>query len=366
MIKEGKFGSQEAVCLTIVAISAKVFFSSPATVAALVGTAGWYMTIISALTAAVGFFFIYKLLRRFPGRDITFIYAQSLGPVPGFLFSGILAASLMAIAVIRLAEFNEVIKIYVLPLSPNWFITGIAAVCALVLAILGLESMARFARISIYLLAFGLLAVLILGLQNYDMNNLYPFWGYGLGKTVSTGIQRSSAYGEIILLAVFAESLQGVKFIKREGWLSLLFSGLIISSSILSYTLTFPYYSAMEVAAPMYQLATLIDYGRFFQRLEAIFLFLWVLSTLLSISVIYYASVFVYCRMFGIGDKNPIALAGFAILYALALIPLDIGSVISSGVQMVRSYGAIPAFIMPLIALIAAALRRKGVRGDAP
>ncbi len=48
MIQEGKFGIAEAMWLVVFTSAAKVFFYQPATVAALVGTAGWYMTLISA------------------------------------------------------------------------------------------------------------------------------------------------------------------------------------------------------------------------------------------------------------------------------------------------------------------------------
>jgi hypothetical protein len=107
MIKEGKFGVQEAVWLTTIAISAKVFFSSPAMLTGIVGNSGWYMTIISAAIALVGFLFIYLLLKRFPKKDIVEIFDLSLGRIFGFIFSGILAVYMLFVAIIRLSEFMK-------------------------------------------------------------------------------------------------------------------------------------------------------------------------------------------------------------------------------------------------------------------
>lgn len=60
MIKEGKFGVQEAICLTWITIVSKVFFSSPAVLARLIGSTGWYATLISAAVALwVSVLFIY-------------------------------------------------------------------------------------------------------------------------------------------------------------------------------------------------------------------------------------------------------------------------------------------------------------------
>ena len=83
---EGRFGVQEATWLSATAIIAKVFFTSPAAVVSLVGPAGWYMTMGSAVIALIGFAFITRLLKRFPNRGLPEIYELALGRVKGFLF----------------------------------------------------------------------------------------------------------------------------------------------------------------------------------------------------------------------------------------------------------------------------------------
>lgn len=365
MIKEGKFGAQEAVWLTTIAISAKVFFSSPAALAGLVGNAGWYMTILSAVIALIGFLFIYLLLKRFPGKDLAEIFDLSLGRFIGFIFSGIVAMYLLFIAITRLSEFNEVMRVYVFPLSPNWYIIAFCIIGIFVLSRLGLESIARFSKLLVYLMLAGFVIVLALGMQNYHINNIYPILGYGLDKTMTMGIVRSSVYGEVIILAIFAGSFQGVKYIKKEGIISIGLSALLICVSLLAFTLTFPYYTAQEITAPMYEMASLIDYGRYLQRVEPIFLFIWIISTLISTTIVFYSFVWLYCKMCRIQDKNPIILGSAVILFAGTLMHKDIASVIFGNVRFIRSYGSIPIFILPLLALIVAVFRKKGAKENA-
>ena len=365
MIKEGKFGIQEAVWLTSTAIGAKVFFSSPATLSGLVGNAGWYMTLISAAVALIGFMFIYLLLKRFPDKDLAEIFDLSLGRFFGFLFSAILAIYLLFIAVTRLAEFTEVMKVYVFPFSPNWYIIGIFVACVYVMSRLGLESMARFAKLMIYFMMAGFVVVLLLGFQNYNINNIYPIFGSGLGKVIITGITRSSVYGEVIILAVFASSFQGVKYIKKEGIIGIVISAVTFALSIFAYTLTFPYSISQEITAPMYEMATLVDYGRFLQRVEPLFLFNWINSALISTTVIFYAFVWMFCKMFRIEDKMPVVLGGAVILYALAAMHKNIITVIAEDVQFLRSFGSLFMFGLPLITLIIALIRKKGAKQSA-
>ncbi|MFW5649578.1 MAG: GerAB/ArcD/ProY family transporter [Candidatus Alkaliphilus sp. MAG34] len=365
MIEEGKFGTQEAICLITTAIISKVFFSGPTTVVGIVGNADWYVTILSAAIAMVGFLFIYLLLKRFPGKDITEIFNLSLGHFFGFIFSGILALYMLFVSSTRLAEFSEVFKVYILPLSPNWYIIGFFIVSVFILSRLGLESIARFSKLVAYPMLIGFIIVLALSAQNYNTNNIYPVLGHGLGKTITTGIMRSSIYGEIIILAIFAKAFQGIEYIKREGIISIGLSALIISTSLLAFTLTFPYYVAQEMLGLVYRMAELIDYGPFFQRIEPITLFIWIISALISTTIVFYSFVWIFCKMFKIQDKNPVILGGAIIVYAAALIHKDIITIILKNIDFMRSLGSIVFFILPLLTLIVAAIRKKGDKRNA-
>jgi len=293
-VREGRIGLQEAICLTTLSISAKVFFTSPAMVATLVGTAGWYMTLISAAVATAGFLAICLLIRRFPDMDLAHMFEQALGRPVGFLFTGILAATLFYIAATRLSDFTEVLRTYVYSYSPSWYIFGFALACVGVMALLGLESLARFSKLIMYIMMASLFAVLVLGSENYKLYHLEPIAGYGFLNTIQAGAVRSSAYAEIILLAVFARSFQGLRFILREGLISLLLSGIIIGGCILCFSMTFTYQVAQEVTSPMYELASLIDYGRYLQRVESVFLFIWIISSMVSLSAVFYAFLFLF------------------------------------------------------------------------
>lgn len=78
----------------------------------------------------------------------------------------------------------------------------------------------------------------------------------------------------------------------------------------------------------VYRMAELIDYGPFFQRIEPITLFIWIISALISTTIVFYSFVWIFCKMFKIQDKNPVILGGAIIVYAAALIHKDIITII--------------------------------------
>lgn len=366
LIKEGKFGPQEAISLITITIVIRVFFTSPSSLARAVGTAAWYMTLISAATAALGFTFVYLLLKRFPGKNIVEIFEITLGRFLGFIFSGLLLALFLLSPATMLRDFTEVMKVYVFPLSPPSYIMGLFIIGVIFLGILGLETQARFSRLVAPILLVAFVAVLILASQNYELYRLTPILGYGIKATIYHGLTRSSGYGYVVILAVIASSLQGTKHIKKIGYISIVASGILISASFLAFTLTFPYFTAAEVTSPLYQMTALIDYGRFIQRIDPIFLIIWSISALIAVSFELYIAASIYCKMFRIQNIKPVIIPFSIIMFTIAMIPKDFGTLISGYTNLIAEYSWTVFYILPIIALIAAKLRgKKGEREHA-
>ncbi len=365
MIKEGKFGVSEAVCLTTITITAKVFYTSPSLIIDLLATSSWYMTLISVATAMVGFTFIYLLLKRFPGKNIVEIYKITFGGFVGPVFSMLLALFLLLISFATIREFTDVLGVYVMPRSSTNYLLTIFIAVAFVLCFYGLESIARVSRACGYLLLAGLGIVLILSYQNYNFDYLFPFWGYGIDKTITHGLMRSSSYGEVIILAVIASSLQGAEYIKKAGYISLGISGALIAGTLFAYTVTFPYTVGSEITSIIYELTMQIGFGRFVQRLDPIFLFVWVISSFIAVSALLYGSLSIYAKIFDIDDLRPCIMPFFIIVFCLTLLPRDIVTVVKGYIQNIRTYGWIIFFAIPLAALITAIIRRKkgGIAG---
>jgi spore germination protein KB len=365
MIKEGKIGVQEAICLTVITITVKVYFTSPAFTAKIVGTSSWYMTLISAMTAMIGFTFLYQLLKLFPGKDLVQAFELSLGRVFGFGFSLILAIFLLINTAVFTREFAEVMKVYVFPLTPQSFIISFALGAAAVACFLGLESIARVARLFGFLLLLGFLSVIILAIPKYNYYYLFPFWGHGFDKTLITGVIRSSFYGEIIILGLIAASMQGVSHIKKTGYIALVISGLITAAALMSTMMAFNYATAQEIVSRLYVLTRIVQIGDFLQRLDPIFLFTWSIGSLIYISIMTYCTLTSYCKAFKIQDIRPLIMPLVIIVFAVSMVPKSLTEV-TDYVHLLRQYGWSVYYIFPLIALIVATLRKmKDVQKDA-
>ncbi len=359
MINEGKIGVQEAICLVVIATGNRIFFTAPTIVAQATGTSGWYMAVISNIVTIVAFTFIYLLLKRFPGKDILEIFRISFGGFIGTIFCLIYAGSFLAATGILLREFFEMLKTYVYPHTPISTLNAAMVLVVCINTFLGLESIARAGKLIAITALIGYVALLLLASQNYNISNLYPMLGYGLKETVLEGLTRSSAFSEVIILAVFANTLQGAQHIKKAGYLSIIFSGLVISLGILCLSLVFPYYAFQQQVAPLYELAILINYGDFLQRLDPAFLFLWVIITGISSSIVFYCAVSSYCKSFRLQDKRPVILPMAILLFAVTMIPSDLPAVVTQYIELLRVYPVFLFYVLPIITLVTVILRNK-------
>jgi spore germination protein KB len=359
MIKEGKFGVQEAVSLTTITISGKVFFTSPALLADFVGTASWQVTIISSITAMIAFSFVFLLLKRFPDMDIVQIFNIVLGPVAGFIASIIFAAAFLQGAGTILREFSDVIKVYVYPETPQNIILISFIAGTVIAAYLGLETIARLSKLVVYIMLSAYILVLALSVKNYNITNLFPILGYGVDRTVIHGLMRSSAYDEVLIISVFAGSLQGAKYIKKAGFISLILSGCIIAVGLFCFTLAFQVETTQELTAPMYVLARGIKLGTFLQRMDPIFIFLWNFASFISVTILFYCAVSIYAKTFKLNDTRPVVVPMSVLLFLVAIFPKDFTSVIEGYVQKSRELGWTVFFGLPIIVLIIALIRKK-------
>ncbi|MBK1812346.1 endospore germination permease [Clostridium sp. YIM B02505] len=360
MIKEGKIGVQEAITLIVIIISVKIYFVGPSMTVKALGTSTWYMTLISAATAIVGFTFIYILLKRFPDKDLVFAFEKSFGRLLGSIASIILSIMLLVNGAVLLREFSEVSKVYVIPETPLVFHIFTQIVVITIICFLGLETIARFSKHIGYFILLSFIGTIVFNYNHFDYHNLFPLLGYGIKPTVVFGLKESSFYGEVVILGVIAQSLQGTKHLKKIGFTSLIISGCLISAAYLSSTLIFRYSQAQEVTSLMYTMTRVIQLGFFFNRLDPIFIFSWSIGTLISVSTLFYTFLSTYCKAFRIQDMRPLIIPSAIILFALSMIPNNLMNLMSF-ITILRQYGWVVFFALPFAALIIDIIRKKKV-----
>lgn len=353
------FGRWEAIMLTITGMLTQIFLGFPRTVAENAGTAGWLQVIYASILVLIVFAIIVKLYSNFPGKDLIDISEYIGGGILRIIVGCILLAYFLIIVSLILREYGECMKIIGLTVSPLSFVMLFFVVGMVVGAYFGLEAIARYGAIIVPLVIIGYLIIIFGVSQNYDFTNLMPLLGNGVNAVFIKGTMRISSFSALIVIFLIPPFIKTHRNFKIVGYTSIGIGAFLLISSSLVFLLVEPYPTATEDVLPVYQLARLINYGRFFQRIESLFVLIWASSAFLYLSMGFFFIVYIFKKTFKLEFYKPIIPAFAILLFSAGLIPDSLLKANELENNLFRRYAWIVAFLMTIILLYIGKIKKK-------
>ncbi len=358
MIREGRIGTFETVMVLLFPTLGKIYLSYATGIIKENLSAAWLAVLIGCVAAALMFVPLAALLRRFPGEDLVGIAAKSLGPLPGGLLIGFIVLFVFFGAATTLREIGETVVGTALPQVPLLVIAVAFAVVMALTGWWGLEATARVAALTAPYLLIGGTALLLLQIPNMKLDYLAPFWGPGPGRLALNGLLRSSILSELVLLGFLAPAVARKKIVPSGVYLIIL-ATIILTGTMAIGQMVFPPSVAAENTYPFYELARSIYFGRFYQRVEFLFLLVWVTMTLLSLTVRFYFSVTGFAKIFKLPYYQPLMPLAALVTLGVALLFPDYTTTVFWDNLIRGRWAWVPAFVAPALIYCAAALRGK-------
>lgn len=283
-MREHHLGQREALALMIIFLGAKLFRAFPRSMAKLGGPAGWMVVLFGVLSAAISLLLIDRALAAARGKSLIAAAEEGLGPWLGGLASVAILLFFFGTTSISMRQYSENLLAVFLPRTPLQVVMGAYLGAATFIAYLGVEGLARTAWLLGPWLLAGLATLLAGALLTFtSTGGLTPFWGPGLPVVITEGLFRSGVGAEILGLAVLAPVFRKEGQVRAVGFRTLIAAGLLMVVVQVVYSLFFPHPASTRVAFPLLQVSRLIVAGRWFQRVEAVYLVSWVvLATLYS------------------------------------------------------------------------------------
>jgi len=353
------FGKVETTSLLVIVMTTQLFISFPRFVAEKAGTAGWILIVYLTVLSLFLFTIISKIYKNFQGKDIIDIGEYVGGNIGRILIGLIIIIDYMFIAPGVLREFSDSLKIITLDKTPIGFVMLFFLIGMITAAFYGIEPITRFSAIIVPIVAATFILIIIGIIPNFNLTNLFPLMGSGVNNIFIKGIPNVSIFSGISILFILPPFLNSYDCFRKTGFYSILLSGFFLTVGALIYTLSIPYPASTEFTMPMYTLARTIDWGRFFTRIESIFVFAWAASAFIYLSILLFFIVYVFKKTFRLEYYTPLILPVSVLVFAFALIPESMMRVFQLESQIFRAYAWIVTFGMPIILLMAALLIKK-------
>ena len=236
-------------------------------------------------------------------------------------FFGMVINCLIVVAIVlsmseRLFECIRLMKLYGYSNTPEIIIAGIIMIVAYYSAKSGHTAIAKTAVPVFFSLILGIVIVIFSGLGQFQIGNIFPILGHGIGATAKGSLWTLSSVDNILIGLIFADKISSRK-VTKASVASTVTALFVYTGCALCYSLAFPYSLSQNSTSGIIDIARGAERSGFFQRFEAILLFIIILSMICFISIYLSAAIKQIDDTFNFKKKR-----SFLIISAISLIVL--------------------------------------------
>jgi spore germination protein KB len=318
--------------------------------------AAWLAMLIAGLLAIAIYWPVITCLARLPGGNLIDLARAAAGGL-GAIVTGLLVCGLLVFhSAFVVRQTTEMAVSAVYPHTPQTFAVVTLLICAFYGAYGGMAAIVRLCRLYLPFLSLAIVAILVGAVGWGQMGNLLPFWGPGLTELLLRSLLMTAIYGPVLFLLLAAGPITDRQQLGTIGIV-------VIAGTALTYALvnamlvmTFPYPMGQHITFPLHEVSRLIIGGRFFERLEGVWLFIWVFGTACHLAALLHAAAVAFAQAFDLPSHRTAVPPLVSMALTIAFFPPDQGEAIAwhaTGAAAVMAIG----FGLPLGLAAVAALR---------
>ncbi|WP_378955325.1 GerAB/ArcD/ProY family transporter [Pelosinus sp. sgz500959] len=353
----GKMGMAEGIALVFGLIVPRLFLSQLADALQINGQLLWLSMLIYTMIPLVMFFMMVYANNSVSG-DIVKVCQQLVGKIGAWIIVVTYIGMFLCNGAILLRQYAEYTLITALhrvdfQIVIIWYAITIGIVCYL-----GIEALCRTGYIMLPLLLGGLIVVFVAVSPFYVIYNLTPWQGNGIMTVINSGIHSGGLNFGVLSLIFLSSAFQNSKTIKRIAIYSLGGTAILRIIFALVYTMVFGVSVGAEKVMPYFEMARLVYINQYIQRIESLFILVWVILGLLSIAGSLYIALYLIVILLKLPTMRPLVPLGVIFIAHVAMLPPDIGYTIYLD-QLLMQVAQIGIYLFPGILFVMALVKRR-------
>lgn len=310
-----RLDKNETIFIMIMIMINKLILNVPYYIVDLVGSGAIANIIYIGLIDFILLLIIIKLFNKFQGSDIIDI-SEFLGGKILKTLIGITSILLFFLgAFITLLDFSNVLHTIYFSTFDMIYIILFFLVGILVANLIGLKSISHsisfivpFVLISIFITFFAVW-------NNFDISNLTPILGKDYYTTFALGTVNCFSMYIIVYVYFIKPFLKNSDDFKKISITSYIISlGILLITTVSMLTL-FNISSGNEPINSLFLLARQIELGTFIQRIDALFILLWILSIFSYLSFVIFIINKILKKLIHVSNEKMLSFSSCSILF---------------------------------------------------
>jgi len=312
------------------------------------GTSAFLAAVISGIIAYAVIWFLPVIYKKAGVKNIFDLLEKK--PKIALLTGLVVVVWLALSASHALEAIVTFSKLAAFPSAPFVFV-AVFFVLAFAAAVLrGMESAVRPHALIVTFYIFMILFMLSSVVRYFDLTNLLPVLGKGAKETIYTAVKNLSYFFDFVIIFLINPFLKEeesfVRTVRVSGAVGILVNLLII----LSANLLLPYPVSEQIEFPVYQIMKNVYIGRFFQRIDAVYLLSVSLSGMGYLSFTAFLMTYVFKKAFKIENNRPFVWSfSFIVLFIAMLIHKRNSAYLYNLLMVFETAGIILIILIPAL-----------------
>ena len=354
-----KIGTFEALGFMIIVMINRIILNTPKDLIENGGSSSWLNVIYISIVAIIFVLIICKLYKNFIGKDILDIAEFIGGNFFKRLTSLIFFLLFIYVTALVIRNFSDSLQKIFLQNTPITYIMLFFIIGMICANKLGFSAIIKINMFTVIIVLLSIFIIFLTPISFFNVSNLFPIFGNGIDQTFLSGITNIFAFSGITYLYFLMPLLNKPEHFNKIAIISIVISSIYLFLSVISLLGLFSYLITSEDIFSILLITRVISLGAIFERLDALFLLIWILTFLTYLSFILYFSLYTYKKFTNSSNQNGPIYTIAALIFTLALYPKNVIEINFLENEVLKVLVISLIFVFPLIIFILANFKFK-------
>ncbi len=322
-----KLENIEIISIILLVMINKLILNVPYYIVNLTGSGSIVNIIYIGIIDFIFLLVIIKLLNKFGNLDLLdiseFLAGKRLKIITAFLSISLF----MLVSFITLIDFSNVLHTIYFSNFDMTFILLVFIIGILIANLIGFKSIVRIAT---FIIPFAIISVIISFFSvfnSYDLEHLTPILGRNYYTTFGLGLTNTFAMYIIVYYYFLKPLLKNPEDFKKISIISYIISLVILLLTVTSMLTLFNTTTSSEPINSLFLLIRQIELGTFIQRVDSLFILLWILSIFTYLSFVVFIINRILKKILNVSNERMLSFSTCSILFGLTLIPINVSKI---------------------------------------
>lgn len=317
-------GKLESISIIIMVMINKLILNIPYYIVNLTGNGSVINILYIGLIDFIFLLAIIKLFKNFESSDIIDISEFIGGNKLKKVISIISILLFLLVSFITLLDFSNVLHRIYFSQFPIIYILGFFILGIGIANFIGIKSISRITSFIIPFAIFSIIITFLAVFKDLNITSFTPVLGESYKKTFITGLSNSFAMYIMVYYYFLKPLLKNPNDFKKISIISYVISLALLALTVISMLTIFTSNSSNAPINSLFLLARQIEFGTFLQRVDALFILLWILSIFSYLSFVVFIINKIVKKVTKISNEKMVTYSTCSILFGLCLIPFNI------------------------------------------